>query len=433
MESATRYIFYERMIMNRRRGFLGLAMVLLIVSVSVAEHEHVWQQDSLTDGLFGLNDALEPKGIEFTFSLTNIYQANVKGGSSTHRRKGRWSGSYDLEMNADMEKLLGVENAALYMHAEGTWSRQDIDGTSVGSAFGVNGDFAPRESFNIIELWYQQSFFSDTLQLRVGKLDMTGGFECRSCPVSFDGNMYANDENTQFLNAALVNNPTIPFPDYGLGAVVYWNPVEQWYMSFGAADAQADKRETGFNTTFHDEDYFIYMAETGVTPHLHSDKGILPGAYRVGVWYDPQPKAHSDASKEYRDDTGFYLSCDQKLVNENHDSADMQGLGSFFRYGYAPSRTNDISCFYSVGLQYQGLFEGRDDDVLAIGYAHGSFSDRADITYTEDYESVTELYYSAQVTRWMTLSPSLQYVTNPGGDSSISDAVVLGLRALINF
>jgi carbohydrate-selective porin OprB len=33
----------------------------------------------------------------------------------------------------------------------------------------------------------------------------------------------------------------------------------------------------------------------------------------------------------------------------------------------------------------------------------------------------------------MTLSPSVQYVTNPGGDSSASDAVVMGLRALITF
>jgi porin len=369
--------------------------------------------------------------------MTHIYQVNAKGGSETHRRKGRWSGSYDLEMDADLNRLLGIAGASLYMLSEGTWSREGIDTTGVrspdGTAFGVNGDFAPRQAFNIIELWYQQSLLDDTLQFRIGKLDMTGGFECRGCPVSFDGNMYANDENTQFLNSALVNNPTIRFPDYGLGAIIHWNPLEQWYVSLGAADAQADKRETGFNTTFHDEDYFVYMAETGVTPHLHSDKGILPGAYRVGVWYDPQPKAHSDASKDYRDDAGLYVSCDQKLVNESDDSTDTQGLGGFFRYGYAAGRTNDIADFYSLGLQYQGLFEGRDDDVLAVGYAHGVFSNRADSTYTEDYESATELYYSVQVTQWMTLSPSVQYVTNPGGDSSVKDAVVVGLRALITF
>jgi porin len=416
--------------------FSGMLMVML-GALTYAEHEHIWHQDSLTDGLFGFNDALEPTGIDFSLSLTNIYQANVKGGSSTHRRKGRWAGSYDIEINGDMEKLLGLEGGTMYMLSEGTWSRESIDSTSVrspnGTAFGVNGDFAEREALNVIELWYQQSLLDDTLQIRIGKLDMTGGFECRGCPVTFDGNMYANDENMQFLNSALVNNPTIPFPDYGLGAIVHWNLMEHWYVSSGAADAQADKRETGFNTTFHDEDFFIYMAETGMTPHLSSDKGPLQGAYRLGMWYDPQPKAHSDSLKTYRDDAGFYVSCDQKLSNESNEAQDLQGLGAFFRYGYAPSRANDISCFYSFGFQYQGLLQGRDEDVVGIGYAHGSFSDRADQTYTEDYESVSELYYSVQITRWINLSPSIQYITNPGGDADVKDAVVVGMRAVVSF
>ena len=409
-------------------------MVLGFVGVSVAEQaEHMQQLDTLTAGFGGVNEALEPLGIDFAFGLTNIYQVNVRGGTSTHRRQGRWSGRYDLEMNMDLQKLADIEGGSIYMHSRGSWSRQDIDSTSIGSAFGVNGVADGRQSFNIVELWYQQAFLDDILQLRIGKLDMTGGFECRGCPVSFDGNMYANDECCQFLNAALVNNPTIPFPDYGLGAIIHWNPTDNWYLSLGAADAQADKRETGFNTTFHDQDYFVYMAETGITPQLDSANGPLQGAYRVGVWYDPNPKANSDESKTYRDDTGLYVSCDQMLAKENNDPDDTQGIGAFFRYGYAPSLKNDMTNFFSAGFQYQGLFCGRDDDVLGLGFAHGSFSDSADSTYTNDYESVAELYYSAQVTPWLNVSPSIQYVSNPGGTEPVDDAVVLGLRARIAF
>jgi porin len=412
--------------------FFAIYSVLTVFSLADPV-QHMQERTNLTDELWGVGSSLESSGVDFSLSMTNIYQINAKGGQSTHRRQGRWSGSYDLEMTADLQRLLGLENAELYMLAEGTWSRRDIDETSIGSAFGVNGDFAPRQAFNIIEFWYQQSYFEETLKLRLGKLDMTGGFECRGCAVSFDGNAYANDENTQFINSALVNNPTIPFPDYGLGAIVYWNPVEHWYLSAGAADAQADKRETGFNTTFAGEDYFIYMAETGLTPQLDSGNGPLQGAYRVGLWYDPQPKSHSDADRLYRDDTGMYLSFDQALTKENKLQDDTQGLGTFFRYGYAPSRSNDISQFYSAGLQYQGLFCGRDRDVLGLGYAHGVFSDRADTTYSQDYESVVEMYYSAVISPWMTLSPSVQYVSNPGGDDSVRDAVVTGIRALITF
>ncbi len=376
---------------------------------------------------------LESSGFDFNFGLTHIYQQNARGGTSTHNHQGRWSGSYDLEMTADLERLLGIEGAELYMLTEGTWSRQSIDETSVGSAFGVNGDFAPREAINIIELWYQQSFFDEALQIRLGKLDLTGGFEHRGCPVSFDCNAFANDENAQFLNSALVNNPTIPFPDNGLGVIAYFNPESDWYLSAGAADAQADKRETGFNTAFHDEDYFLYMTETGITPRLGSANGDLQGAYRVGMWYSPEPRANSDADKLYRDDTGLYLSADQMLIKENNTPDDTQGLGLFGRYGYAPGRTNDIPNFVSFGMQYQGLLDGRDEDVLGVGYARGYFSDRADVTYRNDYESVIETYYNAQLTGWLNLTPSVQYVTHPGGTGSTQDAVVAAVRVTMTF
>ena len=71
--------------------------------------------------------------------------------------------------------------------------------------------------------------------------------------------------------------------------------------------------------------------------------------------------------------------------------------------------------------------------MLGWGYAHGCFSDKADMTYTEAYESVAELYYSVQITPWINLSPSVQYVANPGGNEDVSDAVVCGVRALIAF
>jgi carbohydrate-selective porin OprB len=273
----------------------------------------------------------------------------------------------------------------------------------------------------------------DTLRLRLGKLDITGGFEHHGCPVSFDCSSYANDESSQFLNNALINNPTIPFPGYGLGAVLYWNPIEWWYASAGIADAQADARETGFRTTFGGEDYFLYIFETGVSPRLDSANGPLQGTYRIGLWNDPQPKANSDGTKNYRDDVGFYICCDQVLAKENSDPEDSQGLGAFFRYGYAPSKRNDITNFFSFGFQYQGLIDGRDDDVLGVGFAQGIFSDSADTTYTDDYENAVELYYNAQVAGWLNISPSVQYIANPGGNKAASDAVVLGVRVQMTF
>lgn len=418
--------------------FFGIMMFEPAVHAGPEEKDgepHLLQLQTLTDRLLGFNGGLADAGIELELGVTQIYQQNVRGGISKHRRAGRFSGSYDLELTADLQKLLGVEGGSLYMLTEGVWSKSaGIDAPSVGSAFGVNGDARARRAMDITELWYEQAFWDGSIRIRFGKMDLSGGFEHRGRPVAFDCSSYANDETTQFLNGALINNPTIPFPDYGLGVAVHYSPARFWYVSAAVADAQADVRETGFRTTFHKEDYFFYIFETGITPQLNSANGPLQGAYRVGLWYDPQPKAISvDGSRNYRDDVGFYLTCDQLLAKENAEPEDQQGLGAFFRYGYANSKRNDISKFWSAGFQYQGVFEGRDDDVLGFGFAQGVFSNRASSTYTDDYENAFELYYSVGIMPWLNISPSIQYIANPGGDRTTSDAVVLGARLQMRF
>jgi carbohydrate-selective porin OprB len=396
-------------------------LLLSVVSTSVADNA---QQDA-ADGLSGIGESLAGSGIEVGIGVAGIYQQNVHGGLSTHRRAGRHSGSYDLEMTADLQKLLGFDEGSIYMLVEGGWPDEEgIEAGSVGSVFGVNADAIGNDAMLVKELYCRYPLLGDNSALMIGKIDFTG---------VFDASAYADDETSQFLNGAFVDNPTIPFPEYSLGAVLSCNPTESWYIMAGAADAQADGRETGFRTTFGGEDYFLYILETGITPELDLAGRVLQGAYRAGLWNDPQPKGHSDATKKYRDDVGFYISCDQMLTKENAEPQDNQGLGTFFRYGYANSRKNDIYCFWSVGFQYQGLVEGRDEDVLGIGFAQGIFSNKASATYTEDCENALELYYNALVRRQVSISPSIQYITNPGGDNVVSDAVVLGLRVKIMF
>ena len=389
-----------------------------------------------TNGLAQLNDELAGSGIDLGLSFTNIYQQNTHGGISTHRRTGRFSGSYDLEVSADMQKLFGFEGANLYIHTEGWWPKSmGIDEPSVGSIFGVNTDALPRDSTVVTEFWYEQAMLDGTFLLRAGKMDITGGFECNRCTVAFDASSFANDETSQFLNGAFVNNPTIRFPDnaYSLGFAGYYNPIEWWYASVGAFDAQSDIRETGTRTALHEEDYFFYIFETGMMVNLHSTNGPLQGEYRIGFWNDPQPKGNSNSVRKYRDDVGFYLSFDQILTKENTEFVCKQGLGMFFRYGYADGRKNDITNFWSVGFQYQGLLDGRDHDVLGAGFAQGFFSNSPSMIYPEGYESVFEMYYNIQISRFIHLSPDIQYVINPGGATDVSDAMILGMRMQVLF
>jgi porin len=170
--------------------------------------------------------------------------------------------------------------------------------------------------------------------------------------------------------------------------------------------------------------------------------GKLPGGYRFGLWYDPQPKPQffNDLGDRRRtvpmksDDMGFYFNMDQMLFKEKpKDDADTQGLGLFFRYGYAPQDVNEVEHFWSIGAQYQGLIPTRDDDVLGFGFAQGRISGTAEDLGGGDQESVYELYYNIKVFPWLHVSPDCQYIVNPGAVGGQQDAFIIGLRILATF
>ncbi len=414
--------------------FWAVLILMYLVSNSIVMAQETeskvadfWKCASPTNGFWGLNDKLAPSGIEIGLELTSIFQTNVHGGLSTNDHRGRHVGRYDLELSVDLEKFVGIEGGSLFMHGWGGWpDNEGIDEYSVGSAWGINALSVGNRSMDIVELFYEGPFFSDDLTMTIGKLDFTG---------IFDASEYADDECSRFLNASLVDDPAIPFPEQCLGTVLNWNITDSWYLMGGVADAQADSRETGFRTAFHEEDYFFYALETGKTIELDSVNGPMSGTYRFGIWVDGRDKERLSNGQVHRNDTGFYTSCDQMLYKENNDSQDYQGLGGFFRYGWADSRYNSITGFFSFGLQYQGLIKGRDDDILGVGYSRGFFSNDDSEGYPEDYESVLEAYYNVQVSPWFVVSPNAQYVANPsdGAGTKTGDAFIIGVRLTMTF
>ncbi len=383
-----------------------------------------------TGDWWGARTALEDRGIDLHLSLTAIYQHNVRGGLQT-RNGHRITGSADLELTLDLEAMHIIDGGVVYAYAESGWG-DEIGADRVGSYFPVNVDAIGDRAIRLIELWYEQTFFDKKARWRVGKLDLT---------VDFDTNAYANDETSQFLNAALVNTGNIPFPDYGLGTQLFVSPTDWFYLGLAAADAQADGNETGLNTTFHDSADFFGIFEVGFLPVWSTPWGRLPGGYRFGIWYDPQTKerffddrgGRRKRAPTRRDDHGFYATFDQIVYQEKpSDDLDQQGLGLFFRYGYAREDVNEIEHFWSCGAQYRGLIPTRDDDVLAFGFAQGIISDQRHAYLGGDRESVYELYYRIEICPWLQVSPDMQYIVNPGAEGG-RDAFVAGCRVQMSF
>jgi porin len=190
---------------------------------------------------------------------------------------------------------------------------------------------------------------------------------------------------------------------------------------------------------------------------------LQSGTYKIGAWF------HSGRFADQRFDTAgqslasplssgvarmlnnnysLYAALDQPLWQESEGAG---GLNAFLRVLGAPGDRNLVDFYFDTGLTYKGPF-GREDDTIGIGFAYtriggAARSLDADTTATtpaypvRSRETLLEVSYQFQVTRWWQLQPDFQYIFNPGGGipnpnapaRRIGYAAVLGLRTTIMF
>ncbi len=389
----------------------------------------LWHRKYLTGDWSGSRTKLEDHGLTFGLWYNAYLGYNAHGGLDTGVRG---SGSYDLIITADFDKM-GVLPGGKFLAFGQGWMGDDRNVNNMVGALGEPFDDADgTKPIYVDQAWYEQGFLERKIALRIGYLDQQS---------IVDRNAYANSEDTQFMNTYLDNNNAIVPLTIGLGATVFLEATEWLSFIVGAADGEARIFRGGFDTTFHDgADFFGYF-ETDFKVKLPTDRGPLPGTYRLGLVYDPRTRARfiddiggDGAGRFETGDVGFYSSFDQMVYRESPD--DDQGLGCFIRYGRRDDGDiNRISDFWSTGVQYAGLIPGRDKDVAGFGVysLHSSHRYRREVDSEFLRETGYELYYRIQVTPWLQVTADSQYIATPGALSTADDAFVMGLRARVTF
>jgi len=107
---------------------------------------------------------------------------------------------------------------------------------------------------------------------------------------------------------------------------------------------------------------------------------------------------------------------DQYLWQPEGDSK--RGIGLFFNFGATDGNPNPIQYSYMMGIGGKGPFQSRSHDSFGIGWARTQFSDqfvpllRERLGLGLDHEDAVEIYYTAAVTPWLSVSPNLQVINS---------------------
>ena len=409
-----------------------LAVVLLLALAS-AEADDLrgasWMdnwlaQPQLTGNWFGARDALAGWGITPSIRYGSDMQASVLGGQ---QRGKAYTGDFAVDVTVDLEKLAGARG--LTFGVSGDWASGTNLSNDIGNIFTVAQAFDGNE-VRLSNLYLQQSLLDGRLDIKAGRFSTGADFLIAPADVSLvnaalNPVVLAIQENVPGVTAA---------PDTTWGGRVIARPTEALSLSAGAFYSDpALNQLTANGTEFGisgSAGYFV-IGEAGYRLNLEKGDTGLPGRYRAGGYYDSNEYTSlTNPGRQQTGNYGVFLLGDQMVYREGGAGSD-RGLSLFGVLIYAPQqRINTLPWFASAGASYRGLVPGRDKDTAGFALYYGGFS--RDLP-GQTYELALEWTYAIALTRWLSIQPDLQYVINPGGRSSVGNAVVVGAQLAVEF
>jgi hypothetical protein len=266
----------------------------------------------------------------------------------------------------------------------------------LGSLSRVNADAETLgdqdEKLMVREGWLWLQFFNNRLDTFIGKLDLTN---------YFDRNAFANDETSQFLNAALVNNAMLKQPLNRAGVALRWDAGRDIGFSVGGQSTHELDRD------LWSEPFVIGELDVHTTFHIE-------GNYRLWV------RLTSSPDEPERKMYGGGISFDQLLTPQ---------LGVFVRGGVNQIEGTSKTFFAaSGGLRWAGPLWNRPRDRMGVGYSY-----QRDVPGNEQ---IAEIYYNIFLTDNFSVIGNVEWLIHgpnqvTGGTNN--NVVIPGVRVLAVF
>ena len=359
------------------------------------------------------NDFLEgfTIGGGITLNLQNLQNANKAedaDGNPLEENKTPTLGEYSVDLT--VEKKFD-DNNTVFIHLE--TGRGDIN-YYLNSVAGINRDADDSGVVSVTEAWFEHKF-TDKFAVTAGIIDPTQ---------AVDDNAYANDETTQFLGSMFRNAANIGFSDNAFGVkATYETDIADFAVQYIDASDYKDITRNGF-----------VSAQVNFKPGFIDEK---EGNYRIFGWTNTNDYEKLDGTGDGKEkDYGFGLSLDQQFTDI---------FGAFARYSWnrgdigsdiGGTEETIIGSAHSWSLGLQANVKGiGEEDVVAIAYGQviPSSEYKDNVNENAKSENHLELYYSWNVTDYLSISPDFQMIENPYYNEDDDTAYVGTIRMQISF
>lgn len=450
--------------------------------------------DNLLGNMGGIRPWLDRYGITFDLQEVDELWGNLTGGIPPNGGDKAGTGpAYNgvtmPTLTIDLEKLIGLKDGVFNISALQIHGRS-ITADRLANYNPVSGIEADR-STRLFELWYEQAFWDDRLDIKLGQQDLDSEFIIStygalylnsnfSWPMGPSANLYAGGPSWPLASPAVrlryraASNVTLMF------AAANDNPPGNRFNSFPVQNGGQGNTADPTSQTTHDACGCRFNMNTGAMligevqyalnpeggsehPDLKGKGNGLPGVYKLGGYYDtgrfPDWRYASNGQslgaayargeqvqpRMVRGNWLLYGIVDQMVWRPYRKSP--TSLGVFARATGNGGDRNMISYAVDAGVNLKAPFASRENDTLGFGWGIGRASSGARNYYrTQGFhapgtENHIELTYQAEVQPWFVLQPDFQYIFNPSGGlesdqwrgHKVADELVFGLHSRISF
>jgi porin len=393
----------------------------------------------LLGSICGVRDQLAAHGVTVNLDTYQFYQGVATGGINDNFR---YSGRNDYFVNVDGEKAGLWKGFFITLHGETRYGNTVNDDT--GSIIPVNmPELTPKavgSETALTAVKFTQAL-SENFVTFAGKLNMFDEFKMPFTGARlFDG----------FWNLGISFPPivarTIPYSTLGAGAAILKDGAPVFTLM--VLDTNNTPTTSGFNT-FFSNGATIFASLNVPTKFfgLPGSQGVS-GTFSTGNYNSLSPTAYFDPEQglaivpEFVRDSWclFYTGTQALWVDPCNPKRE---FGVFTNIGTADNGPSPISFSANVALYGSSPITNRPLDTFGVGYTFTRYSspvrDFAPVLLPIGNDQAVELFYNYAVTPWFNVAPDLQVVfpareeTLPPNRQSIDTALVLGLRAKIDF
>jgi hypothetical protein len=349
------------------------------------QRERVYRRQTISEKIDEAMSAAEDQSVKLGVDATTVAQGagRTKGLDSLPDKRAYALASADLLFAAKLAQYTSFFADVVALSG----GPPDREISSLTLLNGYTARLVNQNELNLREAWLRTEFFGQRLSLTAGRLDLTN---------YFDRNAGANDETTQFLSDALVNNQMLGLAVNGTGVIAEYDPKNAFSFRFGVQ--QSNPEATSLSDSLYS------LAEVGYT---FTPFSLPEGHYRL--WF----RANNGEVDSKR---AVGVSLDQKLTPI---------VTLFGRYGQQ-QLPGDQDRYVSAGLSFANGAVFNPLDSWGIGYAQMDLA-------SGDTEHLTELYYNLRLTERLRLSFTGQHVLDAPADKAKFGYFLPGLRLQASF